>query len=126
MSKEISKKKREIVFKKYNGRCAYCGRKLSYAKFHVDHISPRMRHLPPSMRGSNDISNLNPSCPPCNISKSTFSIEKWKSELLCKYDRMLRDSSNFRLLDSLNLISRKKSIVFYFEKINQHTNHGRK
>ena len=36
----ISKKTREIVWKKYGGRCAYCGREIAYKDMQVDHFLP--------------------------------------------------------------------------------------
>jgi 5-methylcytosine-specific restriction endonuclease McrA len=116
MTKAISKERRLVVFNKYKSKCAYCGIKIEYSKFHIDHIEPRQRGLHPSLRGSNKLYNLNPSCISCNISKSTFSIEKWRKELDLKYDRMLRDSTNFGILHRMKLISRRRSVVFYFEK----------
>lgn len=36
----ISKSKREAVYRKHNGHCAYCGRKISYKDMQVDHFQP--------------------------------------------------------------------------------------
>lgn len=36
----ISKKVREDVYKKYEGHCAYCGRKIAYKDMQVDHFMP--------------------------------------------------------------------------------------
>lgn len=38
----VSKKTREQIFNKYNGRCAYCGCELTN-KWHVDHMEPVIR-----------------------------------------------------------------------------------
>lgn len=40
----ISKKIREIVYKKYNGHCAYCGCKIEYKDMQIDHIVPKYRN----------------------------------------------------------------------------------
>lgn len=124
MSKSIPEKKRYIVYNKFNGRCAYCGVKIKYDKMHVDHIVPFYRKWSQLeldkyglIKGTGKINNLNPSCPSCNISKSTFTIEKWRQELKCKIDRVRRDSTNFRILESFNLIKiTNKEVIFYFEK----------
>ena len=34
----INKKIREAVYKKYGGRCAYCGRAIAYKDMQVDHF----------------------------------------------------------------------------------------
>lgn len=36
----ISKKKRMIVYEKYDGHCAYCGEKIAYEDMQVDHFIP--------------------------------------------------------------------------------------
>ena len=121
MSKEISKSKRAIVYHKFNGRCAYCGEKIPVNKFHVDHIKPKFRgYTPPfTEKGTNHIDNLNPSCPSCNIAKSTFTVEQFREQIKLKIDRMRRDSTNFRMLERYKLIKcmDKKEVVFHFEKI---------
>lgn len=35
----FSKKIREAVYAKYNGRCAYCGRRIDIKDMQVDHFS---------------------------------------------------------------------------------------
>ena len=37
----MNKKQREQIYKKYNGRCAYCGEKIEYKDMQVDHIKPK-------------------------------------------------------------------------------------
>ena len=41
--KTISKKMREAVYDKYNGHCAYCGKKIEYKEMQVDHLIPVQR-----------------------------------------------------------------------------------
>lgn len=36
----ISKSKREAVYRKYDGHCAYCGREIAYKDMQVDHFLP--------------------------------------------------------------------------------------
>jgi len=52
-------KLRFAIFKKYNYRCARCG-KYSQGNLHLHHI------IPLSCGGSNSISNLVPLCPECH------------------------------------------------------------
>jgi uncharacterized protein (TIGR02646 family) len=116
MGANITQNTRQKVFKKYKGKCAYCGIKLDKNNFTVDHIEPKRRGEPVYMRGTDKIHNLNPCCGSCNSSKACFSIEKWRHEISLKYDRLLRDSSTFRILDRFKLISRRKEVIFHFEK----------
>lgn len=122
MGKEIKTNKRQKVFEKYGGKCAYCGCELNNKNFNVDHINPlyrkvQQKHLSVE-KGTSHIDNLNPSCFSCNSSKSTFTIEKWRTELELKTKRLLRDSPSYRISLRFGLIKEcSKSVVFYFEKI---------
>jgi 5-methylcytosine-specific restriction endonuclease McrA len=121
MSKEIKDTKRKLVFKKYGGRCAYCGCKLDDTNFNVDHINPLYRGTPQNYlkveKGSSKIENLNPSCYSCNSSKSTYSIEQWRNELELKTKRLVKDSSQFRIALRFGLIKETNTnVIFYFEK----------
>jgi len=112
------------VWNKYNKRCAYCGIKLQYDKMQIDHITPIHRGTLQSqlnvLKGKNTIENYNPSCKSCNSSKSTYTVENWRYEISQKKDRLLRDSSTFRLLNRFKLITtRDKKVLFYFEKHKQ-------
>ena len=58
------------VYNLAEGKCAYCGTKLSFKEGQIDHIVPLSRG------GSNDIGNLAWSCPHCNNKKNAkFIIE---------------------------------------------------
>lgn len=46
----ISESKRRDVYRKYKGRCAYCGERIEYKDLHVEHKIPRAKG------GGNDIS----------------------------------------------------------------------
>lgn len=55
-----------------DAKCTYCGVLLSGA-YHIDHKTPVSRG------GSNDISNLQILCGPCNLKKGTKTDEEYKS-----------------------------------------------
>jgi 5-methylcytosine-specific restriction endonuclease McrA len=121
---QIKKEHRNIVFYKYNGKCAYCGTDLdTFNKFHVDHIKPIRRDLKGSDRdkydlGKSCLENYNPSCLSCNSSKSTLDLEKWRTQISKKYKSLLKSNSSFRLLDRFGIIEDKeKKVKFYFETI---------
>lgn len=118
---------RRVVFEKYKGKCAYCGIKLEYDNFHVDHINAKFRKSTQSelskwtngsrLKGRDTMCNYNPSCVSCNCSKSTFTIEKWREQLSLKKDRIKRDSSTYNILLRFKQIKESTSpIIFYFEK----------
>lgn len=70
----ISKKIREEVYRKYDGHCAYCGREIAYKDMQVDHFLP-LRAWRIEDAGTDDISNLMPSCRMCNLTSEPI---RWK------------------------------------------------
>lgn len=119
----MNKKTRELVYNKYNGHCAYCGCKIEYKDMQVDHIIPIFRNVDGekpygNIRGTDDISNYNPSCRSCNKRKGTFSIEGFRTQLEACHERMMRDNANYRQMiryGQIKLINDGK-IKFFFEK----------
>ena len=94
----ISKSVRQVVYEKFGGRCAYCGRKIDYKDMQVDHFIPKRGY---SESGSDNISNLMPSCRMCNHYKRANSLEIFRTYIQ-EIPRKLRQN--------------EKPIVFYFEK----------
>lgn len=54
------------------GKCAYCNMELN-GVFDVDHVHPLSRG------GANSPDNLAIACPACNTSKSSKTLEEWKT-----------------------------------------------
>ena len=70
-----TKSKREIIWNKYDKRCAYCGCELKYKDMQVDHIQSKHHHNYYDLDKNKDrIENLNPSCRACNFYKGTFDL----------------------------------------------------
>lgn len=66
------KPKRQWLWNKTNGRCAYCGCRFIQTQMTIDHVVPRSR-------GGNSLRpNLLPCCPTCNASKGTLSVEEFR------------------------------------------------
>lgn len=70
--------KRERVFAKTGGRCAYCGTALLLESFSIDHVQARRNG------GSNRICNLMPACNPCNLAKGSKDLEHYRMYLSAK------------------------------------------
>ncbi len=121
-----NKEKRETVYEKCLGHCAYCGKKISMKEMQVDHIEPHWHTLTEDQalkvgikKGSHDLENLNPSCARCNKWKSTFSLESFRKVVETSLDRLERDTPNFRLARDFGLLeTNKKPVKFYFETFN--------
>ena len=75
--RNISPKKVIAVYNKTGGRCWYCGKELD-DDFQIDHANPINKG------GSDDISNLLPSCNVCNRRKSDKTVEEYREYLYWK------------------------------------------
>jgi len=107
---------RKIIFEKYKGHCAYCGNPIDFNKFEVDHIEPLRRN--DNYGGSDTIENKNPACMPCNRSKSTFTIEGWRTQLHNKIVSLNRDSATYRVAKRFGLVKETGiKIEFHFEQL---------
>ena len=115
----IKKEVREAVYAKYNGRCAYCGREIKYKDMQVDHFTPKNGY---SVKGSDDISNLMPSCRMCNHYKRANSLELFRI-YIAEIPRKLRLNNYIYKVGVAygNVIENEKPIVFYFEQVEQPT-----
>ena len=112
--KTISKSLREMVFKKTNGRCGYCGDVLMTIpsrRWHIDHMHPLSRS------GGNEIDNLIAACFPCNNLKHNGTVNDFRRQVGNQINRLL-DNVNYRTALRYGLINyTPKEIVFYFERL---------
>ena len=107
---------RQAIYNKYGGRCAYCGIKVKYKDFQVDHINPKY------WNGTNDPENLNPSCRSCNILKSSYHIEQFRGIVEGLVAVMRRYHSNYRIMERYGIVRQIKSeIKFYYEEVSRET-----
>lgn len=112
----IKKEVREAVHAKYNGRCAYCGCEIAYKDMQVDHFIPKNGW---SEHGSDDISNLMPSCRMCNHYKRANTLEGFR-RLITEIPRKLRVNYIYKVgVVYGNVLENEKPIVFYFEQLEQ-------
>ena len=111
--------KREKVYLKFLGKCAYCGCELN-GKFHIDHIKPIRRNSDGSVLNpeNENIENLNPACPSCNIMKHQQSVEQFREMIsnfvvnLNKYNNQFKFAKKFGLVRETN-----NEVKFYFETL---------
>jgi len=121
-----AREKRETIYLKYKGHCAYCGEHIGdIKKMQVDHIRPQyhyeyvhqLANLSKPKHGKDDMENLNPACAVCNRRKDTHSISQFREEIEAQLDRLYKYSSQYRLALKYGLIEEKrKPVVFHFEK----------
>lgn len=130
----MNSKIRDIVYRKYDGHCGYCGCELkSSREMQVDHIVPKRRDLKFVVKDGHKkviaidnfdplkdtIDNYMPSCRICNLRKGSMTIEQFRNQLLQVQERLKTQSgskSNYNIALKYNLIEEKENkIKFYFE-----------
>lgn len=114
---------RRMVYQKYEGHCAYCGKDIEFNQMQVDHIVPLSRGFTDEEierygkeRGTDDIDNLNPACARCNRWKSNLTLEQFRKEIDLQVKRLRRDSAAFRMAEDFKLIKDGRiGPIFYFQ-----------
>ena len=103
----MAEKNRLKVFKMLDGKCFYCGCKLDFDNYHIDHFIPK------AMNGGYE-SNLVPSCPECNLCKSDLTIEQFREKIA----NGIYNSFQGKILRKYFKIKPTK-VKFYFERMIQ-------
>lgn len=115
----MSKVNRNEIFNKFGGRCAYCGAILEQ-RWHADHLEPVVRclHTGEMTKPENDnFGNMMPSCPSCNMDKSSMPLEVWRGLIENKINVLNRDVAVYRFAKRYGLVQETgKPVVFYFER----------
>lgn len=116
----MKKTDRELIFNKYDGKCAYCGCDLQKG-WHVDHLEPIVRNW---INGTcknpqNEIlSNYNPSCPSCNIQKNSFSLEQFRYNIKQYVNSLNKYSTQYKFAKKYGLVSETEiEVKFHFETV---------
>lgn len=108
--KPIPKKVRQQVYGKFDGRCAYCGKPLAPKELRVDHF------IPVCDGGTDDITNLVPSCVDCNTIKGTENTDILR-ETVDKFQTTIKKDIRYRMLLAYGLIHETPhQIEFLYEK----------
>lgn len=128
----MTQKDRQLIFEKYNGKCAYCGCELEKG-WHVDEIEPVRRNkvwnsnkarfepdkANPMMYPERlNIDNQNPSCRSCNINKHSGSIEDFRSLIKGFKKHLNEHSTQYKIAKRYGLVTETEvEVKFYFETI---------
>lgn len=130
----LTKKQRTELRMKFGGKCAYCGCPLPEKGWHADHIEAVFRipeidqkakaagkwrlkysgemHLP----DNDNVGNMRPSCPQCNINKSTLDVEGFRNFIATRNAAIMKTpagklSMKYGLCQLIDT-----PVVFWFEK----------
>lgn len=131
---KLTKKQRAEVREKFDGRCAYCGCELA-DKWQADHVEPILRISTQDMKAAekglwklkntgksthphlDNLENIFPACQPCNLLKSTYSVEMFRKQISMQVERGRKSSMNFRTAERFGLVQAiDKPVVFWFEQ----------
>lgn len=118
--KSLSPKVREAVYYKYDGHCAYCGKKLGPKEYQVDHLIPvqRERFGKYTEDQLERFENYMPSCRVCNGYKRAHSLEVFRRYIEEIPKKLDRDSCIYRIGKKYNLLEEHpRKIEFYFEQV---------
>lgn len=117
----MKKELREKVYQKFNGHCAYCGKKINYSDMQVDHYWPHLNgSIPKDI--SNEFKNLMPSCQRCNHYKRAWKPEDFR-DLINKLDEKIKKTYLAKVAIDFGIIEFKPfNGIFYFEKHNKTLN----
>lgn len=115
---------REKVFKKYGGKCAYCGCELVKG-WHVDHFLPVVRN---PLTGAklyperDNLDNMMPSCASCNINKHSMDIEDFRNLIKGFMKHLNEISTQYKIAKRYGLVEEKDiEVKFYFEILTQNS-----
>ena len=73
--RKFTTEEKKSLYKRYGGRCAICGKPVSYDDMTVDHI------VPLSQGGNNHFANLQLACLPCNRMKADCNSQQFYKKL---------------------------------------------
>lgn len=99
---------RRRVYELTQGYCFYCGCKLDFDDFEIDHFIAEAN-------GGGNSGNRTPSCHDCNHMKDTRTIGEFRQEIRDSVGT--RSTQRIRIIDKyMGIQDKDKEIVFYFEK----------
>jgi hypothetical protein len=120
--KTIPKKVRIEVYNKYDGHCAYCGKKMEYKDFQLDHLIPRQReHFKKDTEEEIEcFENYMPSCRRCNHYKRAHTLKCFRQMIEEIPAKLFRDNYIYKVgLDYGLVEAHEHKVKFYFEQVSE-------
>ena len=117
----LNKKTREEVYRKFEGNCAYCGKKIEMKDMQVDHMYPKAYgESYARMVGKVELESMEnymPSCRRCNHYKRADSLESFRKSMNSLHERIEKIYIVKVAMDFGLLTLKQFDGKFYFEKI---------
>lgn len=92
--RKFSDYEKKTVYANGNGRCALCGKPIDFERMTIDH------RIPLSRGGTNEFSNLQPTCGVCNLLKNSLTMP----ELMEKIAEIKRNNRKMKIKNFLEAI----------------------
>lgn len=109
--KRLSKLKRQEIYAKCQGHCAYCECEIDIKDMQVDHVVPLRKG------GADSADNMLPACRSCNHYKATLTAEEYRDYVTKIPDRLLRDSIPYQVGVRFGIIKTDSTdMKFYYER----------
>ena len=117
----MTKNERQLIFDKYDGKCAYCGCDLVKG-WHVDHLKPirRKKYKKGECRYPQRecIDNCMPACASCNINKHAMKLEQYRQLVEGFMKHLNERNTQYKIAKRFGLVVEQvKPVIFYFEQI---------
>jgi 5-methylcytosine-specific restriction endonuclease McrA len=126
----MKKTDRELIFNKYDGKCAYCGCELTKG-WHADHIEPIIRDFIYNKNKkqfetngifrkpeNENLQNYNPSCPSCNIQKNSYTLEQFRENIKQFVKSLNQYSTQYKFAKKYGLVAENDiEVKFHFETL---------
>ena len=114
----MTKIERQIVFNKYEGKCAYCGCELAKG-WHVDHKEPIRRNNDGTCINPHNecMDNYMPSCASCNVQKNSYTLEEFRKNIKHFVYSLNNYITQYKFAKKYGLVKETENeVVFYFEE----------
>lgn len=115
---------RKMVYAKYDGHCAYCGREITFKEMQVDHFEPKAFTQPigRDLNGryiyhdADSYENLMPSCRRCNHYKRANTL-KYFRHLIATIHERIHNNYIVKVAEDFGIVQYNTwDGLFYFEK----------
>jgi len=106
----VGQREKTIIYKKYNGHCAYCGKSITREEMRL------AWHIPGKDGGTCSLFNLQPACISCSMYKRDKSVEEFRKFIDSTPILLQKKFAMYRLCVYLGGIEEKDTRTkFYFE-----------
>ena len=120
--KQLTPATRLLVYEKFDGHCAYCGRKIEYKDMQVDHVKP-LGAYNETNRGTDTRDNMFPACRLCNHYKRAHTVETFRKMISEIPSKLKRDSYIYKVGCAYGFFDDgPQDVKFFFEEYDADNN----